>query len=431
MTHNSSGVVLGSSKWWKQLGMSALSGLLLSATAAAQAPPPAPTAPVDTAFVRLLRKHQTSLTATGAQLSGPGWDRLQQDIRKSALVLVGEDHGMAEIPAFTQAVGQVLQPKVYVAEIDRYQARDLTRLVAQAGPPTPFLKQYPMSLSFYSWAEEFELARALRAQGAALVGVDQAGFAAPGRLLTLMAEAATGKAARAYLRPLAAKVQAQDRAALVSGHYERVAVLTLRPATLDSLRTLTRAEAPELRRMLQDLETSVGIFQASSAGKPGSHQTRINLMKRNLLAELQPYQVAGQPLPPMLFKFGAYHVGRGRSIWGDIYDVGNLAVNLADVHDQKTLHIFVAGKQGRKVTGQNPDDFSKNSTAYSMADEAMLRPFMAATPAGAAWQVFDVRPLRRAMLYKGLPVPDQELQATLLDFDYVVIIPETAASRNL
>ncbi|SHK48470.1 hypothetical protein [Hymenobacter psychrotolerans] len=153
-------------------------------------------------------------------------------------------------------------------------------------------------------------------------------------------------------------------------------------------------------------------------------------MKRNLLQELAPYQQAGQPLPPMLFKFGAYHVGRGRSIWGDIYDVGNVAVNLADAHDQKTLHIFVIGKQGTKVTGQNPVDFSKNATSYSAADEAMLKPFMAATPAGHAWQVFDVRPLRRAMLYRGMPVPEQELQATILGYDYIVIIPETTASRN-
>ncbi|GAB3825455.1 hypothetical protein [Hymenobacter jeollabukensis] len=428
MIHKFSAVVSGGRFWRKQVWLGALSALLLSGTAAAQAPA---AAPADTAFVRLMRKNQTALTAAGTQFSGPGWDKLQQDIRKSALVLVGEDHGMAEIPAFTQALAQVLQPKVYVAEIDRYQARDLTRLVAQPGPPTAFLQQYPMNLSFYSWAEEFELARALRARGTALVGVEQVGFATPGRLLGLMADETKSKPARLYLRQQAAALQAHDRAALVAGNYGAISINALRPGLLDSLRTLTRQDGPAVQQMLRDLEASGAIFKTNAAGKPGGHQARINLMKRNLLAELQPYQVPGQPLPPMLFKFGANHLGRGRSIWGDIYDVGNLAVNLADAHDQKTLHIFIIGKQGRKVTGQNPADFSKNSSAYSMADEAMLRPFMAATPAGAAWQVFDVRPLRRAMLYQGLPVPDQELQATLLGYDYVVIIPETAASRNL
>ncbi|GAB2942841.1 hypothetical protein GCM10027048_04380 [Hymenobacter coalescens] len=393
--------------------------------ARAQAP-----APADTAFVRLMRKYQAPLTATGTQLSGPGWDKLQQDIRESAWVLIGEDHGLAEIPAFTQAVAQVLQPKVYVAEIDRYQARDLSRLAAQPGLPAAFSRQHPMNLSFYSWAEEFELARALRAQGTALVGVEQVGYATPGRLFALMADAAKSKTTRTYLQQLSARAQAQDRAALVTGQYGRMTINSLRATLLDSLRTLARTERPEVRRMLQDLEASYGIFQANAAGKPTAHQTRINLMKRNLLEELQPYQTAGQPLPSALFKFGANHLARGRSVWGDIYDVGNLAANLADAHDQKSLHIFIMGKQGGKVTGQNPDDFSQNSGRYSAADEAMLRPFMAATPAGTTWQVFDVRPMRRAMLYRGLPVPDQEQQAVLLGYDYVVIIPETTASRN-
>lgn len=386
--------------------------------------------PTDTTFQRLMRKNQFSFTQTGTQCSGPGWDKLQQDIQKSALVLVGEDHGMAQIPAFTQAVAQVLKPKLYVAEIDKYQAQDLTRLTAQPGLPTAYLQQFPMSLSFYSWAEEFELARALRAQNTKLLGIDQLGFAATGRTLTLMADQVKSKTTSTFLRRQAATIQAHDRAALIAADYGKVTINGMRPALLDSLRKMTSTEPLAVRQMLQDLEASVNIFRINASGKPGGHQTRINLMKRNLLTELQPYQPAGQPLPPMLFKFGAYHLGRGRSIWGDIYDVGNLAVNLADAHDQKTLHIFVMGKQGQKVTGQNPVDFSKNASAYSVADEPMLKPFMAATPAGAAWQVFDVRPLRRAMLYRNMPVADPQLQATILGYDYVVIIPETTASRN-
>jgi hypothetical protein len=387
-------------------------------------------APTDTTFQRLMRKNQFSLIQTGTQCSGPGWDKLQQDIQKSALVLVGEDHGMAQIPAFTQAVAQVLKPKLYVAEIDKYQAQDLTRLTAQPGLPTAYLQQFPMSLSFYSWAEEFELARALRAQNTKLLGIEQLGFAATARTLALMADQVKSKTTRTFLHQQATAIQAHDRAALIAADYGKITINGMRPTLLDSLRKMTSTEPLAVRQLLQDLEASVNIFRTNASGKPGGHQTRINLMKRNLLAELQPYQQAGQPLPPMLFKFGAYHLGRGRSIWGDIYDVGNLAVNLADAYDQKTLHIFVVGKQGQKVTGQNPVDFSKNASSYSMADEPMLKPFMAATPASTAWQVFDVRPLRRAMLYKNMPVADQELQATILGYDYVVIIPETTASRN-
>ncbi|MBX0289880.1 hypothetical protein K3G63_05485 [Hymenobacter sp. HSC-4F20] len=405
----------------KALGLA----LLLAGSLAARAQ-----APTDTTFARLLRSNQLTLTAEGARYSGPGWDKLRADVQKSTMVLVGEDHGMAQIPPFTQALAQVLRPKVYVAEIDRYQAQDLTRLTAQSGLPTAFSRQYPMALSFYSWAEEFELARSLRAQGAALVGIEQAGFASTGRLLALMADQVKSRTTRDYLRRQATAIQAHDRAALVAGDYGRVSVNTLRTTLLDSVRLLTRAESPQVQQVLQDLEASVAIFKTNAAGKPGGHQARINLMKRNLLRELAPYQRTEEPLPPMLFKFGANHMGRGRSVWGDIYDVGNLAVNLADAHDQKTLHIFIIGKQGTQVGGQNPEDFSKNVAAYSNAEAAMLRPFMAATPTGPAWQVFDVRPLRRALLRQGMMVATPQLQATILGYDYVVIIPETTASHN-
>ncbi|QIX63277.1 hypothetical protein HER32_19700 [Hymenobacter sp. BT18] len=399
---------------------------LLSLPAQAQTAPAAP----DTAFQRLLVKNQFPLTPTATQLSGSGWEKLRQDIEKSTLVLVGEGHGMAQVPLFTQAVAQVLKPKVYVAEIDKYQARDLHRLAAQPGLPTAFTRQHPMELSFYSWVEEFELARTLRAQNAAFVGVEQVGGATPGRLFGLMAEQVRSKKAKAYLLRLAAKFQAQDRADMLLGSYEHTTVNTIRPATLDSLRAFTRTESLEVRQMLQDFEASSAIFKTNAAGQPGAHRARINLMKSNLLQELQPYTATGQPLPPMLFKFGAYHAGRGRSIWGDMYDVGNLAMNLADVHDQKSLHIFVIGKQGIQNGGSNPDDFSKNVAPYSYAEEDMIKPFAAATPAAGPWQVFDVRPLRRAILRQGLKIANPELEATILGYDYVVIIPETTASHN-
>lgn len=387
-------------------------------------------APTDTTFQRLVRQNQFSLTQTGAQFSGPGWEKLQQDIRKSAWVLVGEDHGMAQIPAFTQAVAQVLQPRVYVTEIDKYQARNLSQLAAKPGLPMAFEHKYPMALSFYSWVEEFELARALRAQNTAIVGVEQVGAATAGLTLDGMAEQVKNKAARSYLRRLAAVSQARDRADMVRGTYDQSTVNVLQPVTIDSLRSIARRESPAVQDMLDNFLASVAIYQTSISGKPGAHQARLNLMKRNLLTELQPYQKPGKPLPTMLFKFGAAHVGRGRSISGNFYDVGNLAVNLADMHDQKTLHIFVIGKQGEQAAGANPDDFTKNVATYSYDNEAMVKPFTNSTAATGPWQVFDVRPLRRALLQDKLSVSSQELQATILGYDYVVIIPKTTASHN-
>jgi hypothetical protein len=384
----------------------------------------------DSTLTRLVRQNQYDLNLTGTQFAGTGWKKLQQDIAKSQFVLVGEDHGMAQIPLFTTALARELKPALYVAEIDKYQAQDVSRLAEQPGLPVAFTKQHPMALSFYSWAEEFELIRYLRTQHVPIIGIEQVGAPTPGRFFGVLAEQVKRPTTKAYLRQRAIKYQAWDRATMVTGKYDGSTMNALLESSLDSLRTLTRSEGPQAQQMVTDFIASYHIYELNRLGKPGSHRTRINLMKRNLLTELRPYQANGQPLPKMLFKFGAYHVARGRSIWGDMYDVGNLAADLADAQDQKTLHVFVIGKRGTKVGGANPDDFTKNTAPYSLADEAMIKPFVAQTKAGGAWQVFDLRPVRRALLADKLQVSSQELSATILGYDYVVIIPETTASRN-
>ncbi|PJJ60176.1 hypothetical protein [Hymenobacter chitinivorans] len=395
------------------LAAAALTGLLLASPAQAQE--------TDTTFVRLLRKNTFALTASGTTMAGPGWDKLRQDIQQSPLVLLGEDHGMAQIPGFAQAVAQVLQPAVYVAEIDKYQAQDLNRLAAQPGLPTAYNRQYSMGLSFYSWAEEFELARALRAQNVPIVGIDQVSLLATGSLFDRMATQTKNKSAKAYLRSRAAAYQAQDNATIAKGTNNFS--IYQRPTALDSLRRLTQKEGPLVQQMVRDFALSSEIYALNKTQGLKSHQLRINSMKRSLLESLPAYSQPGQPLPKMLFKFGALHIGRGASLLAGVFDVGNLALNLADVHDQKSLHIFIIGKQGAKA-GPN------GAAQYSNNDEKMLQPFLAATPTTGPWQVFDLRPLRRALLNERLKVSNQPLATVLLDYDYVVIIPETTASRS-
>ncbi|WP_133256863.1 hypothetical protein [Hymenobacter edaphi] len=156
-----------------------------------------------------------------------------------------------------------------------------------------------------------------------------------------------------------------------------------------------------MQQMLRDLEASGAIFKTNAAGKPGGHQARINLMKRNLLAELQPYQVPGQPLPPMLFKFGAYHLGRGRSIWGDIYDVGNLAVNLVDAHDQKTLHIFIIGRPPCSATitwssFPKPPPAATFKRGRDFVGSFVVPPLLSPPIAPAFWPSSRKKPLTRS-----------------------------------
>ncbi|MEJ7663860.1 MAG: hypothetical protein WKG07_32165 [Hymenobacter sp.] len=69
-------------------GLFLLLSLLAASIASAQ----------DSTLTRLIRQNQYALTPQGSQFSGPGWDKLRASIQKSQFVLIGEDHGTAQIP---------------------------------------------------------------------------------------------------------------------------------------------------------------------------------------------------------------------------------------------------------------------------------------------------------------------------------------------
>lgn len=378
----------------------------------------------DSTLTRLVRQHRYEMTLTGKQFVGPGWDKLKQSIQKNQFVLVGEAHGTAQIPVFTAAVAQELKPAIFVAEIDSYAAQDLVRLTARSGPPTNLLSQHPMALSFYSWAAEYDLARTLQMQNVRLLGLDQVNFFTVGRFYAHLAEQTKSQAAKATLRRWAAVYQARDRATLKSATLDKMTMFAQSPAALDSLVASVQKESPAVRKMVEDYVASSKIYRASAGG----HQQRVNLMKFNLLQQLRPYQVrAGQPLPKMLFKFGANHMTRNLSFSG-VFDLGSLALNLADAQNQTSLHVMIVGKQGSTTAGFNPDNPATNVVPYKPEAGDPSHLFYDLT--GSSWSLFDLRPARRALLSHKLQIASQELETIILGYDYLVIIPETTGSLS-
>jgi hypothetical protein len=375
----------------------------------------------DSTLTRFIRQHQYALAADSTHFAGPGWEKLRAAVQRSQIVLVGEAHGLAQVPHFTAALAQVLKPSAFVAEVDPYVAQALTRLSTQQGQPAAYERQYPESLCFYDRWEEFELARQFSRQQVRLVGIDQVYGSTAAPFYAQLAGLVTRKTTRAYLLHQAARYQRQTLAFEQAGHDEWV--MDQQPqAAVDSLLRLTATESLAARRMAQDYAASYAIYKSQS------HQDRLNLMKRNLLGEFPPTQ----PLPRLLVKLGANHCARGLSpaTFGEFYDVGNLVQNLADCQGQRSLHLLVIGRQGTTATGTNPYFLAQNSHHYTAADQPAYQPLFAFVT-GPDWLVVDLRPARRALTGGQLQVRDVALQRVLLGYDYAVVIPETTASHLL
>jgi len=393
-----------------------VTGLLAGSALAARAQ--------DSTLTRLIRQNQYSLAVNGTQFSGVGWDKLRASVQKSQFVLVGEDHGIAQIPPFAAAIAQVLKPALYVAEVDPYVAQEATRLVAQPGPPTAYLRRYPEALCFFDLAEEYELVRTLRAQQVQLVGLDQVFCTTSALFYARLAELVKNAATKTYLQRRAKAFEAQNQ------RYEKLGqddyVMTTQPqSAVDSLLLLTKNESPAAQKMARDYAASYTIY------KTQAHQTRVNLMKQNLLQALRPYQTpAGLAAPKMLFKFGSNHLARGlsQSVKGEFYDVGNLVQNMADAAGQRSLHLYIIGKQGQQAESDNPYFPDRRVGKYAI-ENAGLQAFVDQAT-GPEWVVVDLRPARRAITTGKLLV-NQFMQRSILGYDYLIIVPETKASRAL
>jgi erythromycin esterase-like protein len=401
-----------------------LAAYLLSLSAHAQ----------DSTLTRFIRQNSAPFTPLKHQFTGPGWATLQQAISQSQFVLLGEEpHGAAEIPGFADAVAQVLQPQALVAEISPYEAQQLNQLAAQPGLPTAYQQRYPFSLSFYSWTEEFAFAQALQRRGVPVVGIDMLYVGNSGHLLAQMADLAHEKRVQLALRRLAHTYLTHDRQVYQPGSSTPFYLRTRSPAALDSLVTLTAHESPQLQQMAQALATSYAISRTYQTHTPlptgfSGHQARVNLLKRTLLSYLKSSQTGTTPrLPKLLFKFGTNHVGRDRALDSNVFDIGNLMANLADAQDSRSLHLLVVGKQGTQNT-TDTFDHAQNSSPLTPQDNAYLELFF--RHSGPAWQLVDLRPARQALTKHQLTVQSPLLERTLLNFDYLIVIPTVTASGN-
>lgn len=146
------------------------------------APPAAPAPSFEERLAARAAENRHAITFQNGTFSGAGWDLLVQEGRRSQFVLVGEEHGVAEVPALVRELFRSLQPAGYrhlAIEISPAMAGvlDETAQGKDAGQRlAAFYKENPPGVAFYTLQEEAELLAAARAAvnggGPVLWGLD-------------------------------------------------------------------------------------------------------------------------------------------------------------------------------------------------------------------------------------------------------------------
>jgi hypothetical protein len=407
-----------------------------------------PASAANDSVIGALRAHATPFTVSHGELHGAGADSLARIARENQFLLVGEDHGMQEVPAFIGALFTAARPAGYrhlAVEIGPLGARNLERMMRDSAPQRrveSFLRaNTPFSLPFFNWREESAMlqsvVQALPGTADVLWGLDQEFILAPTYDFERLAEIAPTAEARA----LALRSASESRVLDVRALSERNPMLLWMFASKDAdvsafVRDYHARAGSEAATILRELMESREIYQKYTRGENyASNLQRSVLMRRHFLEWYRAAVASGEDAPKVLFKFGGNHMIRGPSLT-DSYELGTFVPEFALANGSRSFNMMLLAGKGttneyRPFGGTDSD----KSKAYDIvAADGPLEPldvrsfFAAATGNDSTWTLIDLRPVR-AMAHDGkLPALSPPLKRALLSFDAIVIAPHAHAS---
>lgn len=396
-------------------------------TLAANAAEPDPHAQL----VAHLRAAVLPVTLTEGRLGGPGSDWLARESERAQFVLIGEDHGMADVPQFSAALWNASTQ------------RPFDRLAIETGPyATAALEaahdndgiaalnaRHPTAIPFFNWREDGEMAaNAMRdARGQqVLCGVDQE-FILSGRLLfRALANLAPDATARRLADAYAARDDALYRDMMRKRDPQLALMTQLQTSDFDSMRRAFDG-SPDALALIDDIATSAEIYRLQADEGYRSNTLRSILMKRNFMRCYRDAQ-RNTAQPRALFRMGAMHVARGRSPVG-VMDIGNLASELAASNGATSLHVLVIAAGGDSNRWYPfADDAAAKRTPYDAKQELEIvgaLPLLESADANR-WILIPLAPLREQGVLRR--AGGTRFEQLVYGYDAVVIIPKARAA---
>jgi len=394
-------------------------------------------------FMDRLLQNRYQLAVREGQLSGTGLPVLQNAVAGAQFVLIGEDHGIAQIPQFVGAVCEMTGQEGFhtmAVETGPLAGEKLQEWVARddgRAQLIEFEKKFPETVAFYNFKEEYDLLSrcAGSAQGSKLHvwGLDQELMGSSGLILTRILETHPGSEAAAEAQRLLQKNDEAHAAAVKSGSPGDIFMMSVSDDDLNHLRDLLYTQGNATSQALVNaLIQSRDIYQKNMSGSGfDSNRERALLMKANFVKDYNQATEAEGKSPKVLFKFGAWHMYKGMNPLHN-NDMGNFVAELADGQQTKSLHVLILGVKGAQLRFAGigrpfqPADFSLADDQDS--DFLFLKPLFNNLEANG-WTMFDLRGLRKG--FGSLEPVDKEMERMIFGYDLIVLIPSAAPSTQI
>ena len=391
-------------------------------------------AAADTAALDKLKANRLAITLDKGTLAGPGAAPLLQASRQAQYVLLGEDHGVAEIAQFSSAYFNALAPAGFTTLVTENGPVAASALEGMLKRPDAvaaiarFDAAYPDAIAFYTMRQEAEmLAGFALAAGPRFEqwGIDQEFIGTAKYLIAQMLAQPVNPAARAKLEALRQMEAVAYQKAAATGNPMEYLMLSASDEELASLRPLLAGPKEQTALGLLDaLLDSRAIYQKSASKVPGdrdlSNRMRLALLKRTLGSRL------GVREQKLVVKVGANHAYKGFNPLNN-RDVGNFLAERAEGQGLTSLHLIVLAAKGKQLrfagAGKPPQP------APIELDGAAFKLLAGAGATDGSWSLFDLRSLRPGL--RKLVAGDIDMLNLINGYDFALVIPEGSASTQL
>jgi hypothetical protein len=388
----------------------------------------------DDKFAAKLMESRSQLSINDGRMTGNGADVVRSALDNAQYVLIGEDHGTSQIPAFTSAVCAILGPRGFhtmaveagpmaAALVQRGIGREDRREQIAASE-----KKYPDSIAFFNLQEELDMvtncAQSARGQTFHLWGLDQEFMGSTGMTMARILQTHPQKEASAVAQRMLDENNAAVEKAAKSGNPGELLMMSAPNEEFTRLNELLQKEGNgDAQRLMHGLIESRQIYKDNMAAPSDSNRERALLMKQTFM---QNYDLAGKgSQPKVLMKFGDWHLYKGFNPLQN-NDIGNFVTELADGQGTKALHIIILPVTGIRLrfAGISRPYAPETFNMLDDADYKFMKPFV--DGAGSeGWTVFDLRKLR------GGAISNPSLQRLVLGYDLLVLIPAATASTQI
>ncbi|SJN49869.1 hypothetical protein [Sphingobacterium sp. JB170] len=374
----------------------------------------------------IITEHKQTFSYRNNTFSGEALDTLVNKIAEHRYILIGEQHHTNEVPLFVTYLMQKIEFDNYIMEGNQFVTNLLEKTLKKSEKDyNELITKYPEHLGFYTFSKDRKILETFLLADKNVIELDQVYGSSDGPILNDLINITENNEAKTVYRQLLDLSESrwekykQNPNIQPPFNKDELPLLGVRELTERLQPLLSLNLSSEEERIIHDLVISDNIYALVYEGSYlRSHDTRISLMKKNLLNNYD--KLVGKR---NLFKFGANHVTKHKSLSHNTPDVGNMALNLADAEGQKSLHIAVMEKSG-SLGAPFGEDIATNGAPY-------LKPFLDLTTDKKEWLLFDLNKVRNEATKKKITMGSTVLTNFIEGFDYLIVIPEVTPQTKL